>query len=178
MRLRGGGVTRGWNRWTLRNIFNVITSIVFCLFYRCYHQCSVHRREMLRSARGTSVERIRVDVDNRQVSRARGNRGSHNLRAGKHIDGQRKRQTPSNVGRPWIFLSVEIMTFVSRQLYDTYCSMGTFLNLMQLYLEKDLTNVARDVVEFNIVEDVLVKVTQRCVSVLSRNTDDIWWRPF
>lgn len=43
------------------------------------------------------------------------------------------------------------------QLYDTCCSMGTFLNLMQLYLEKDLMNITRDV-KFNIVEDVLVKV--------------------
>lgn len=43
------------------------------------------------------------------------------------------------------------------QLYDTYCSMGTFLNLMQLYLEKDLMNITHDV-KFNIVEDVLVKV--------------------
>lgn len=36
--------------------------------------------------------------------------------------------------------------------------MGTFLNLMQFYLEKDLMNISRDV-KFNIVEDVLVKVT-------------------
>lgn len=43
------------------------------------------------------------------------------------------------------------------QLYETHCSMGTFLNLMQLYLEKDLNNISRDV-KFNIVEDVLIKV--------------------
>lgn len=35
--------------------------------------------------------------------------------------------------------------------------MGTFLNLLQLYLEKDLMNISRDV-KFNIVEDVLIKV--------------------
>lgn len=39
--------------------------------------------------------------------------------------------------------------------------MGTFLNLLQLYLEKDLMNISRDV-KFNIVEDVLVKVM--CIS--------------
>lgn len=42
------------------------------------------------------------------------------------------------------------------------------MNIMQLYLEKDLTNIARDV-KFNVVDDVLVKVTSR-VSVWSRNT--------
>lgn len=35
--------------------------------------------------------------------------------------------------------------------------MGTFLNLMQLYLEKDLMNITRDI-QFNTVEDVLIKV--------------------
>jgi len=51
--------------------------------------------------------------------------------------------------------------FTCGQLYDAGRSMGTFSDLMERYLEKDLTNMARDVKKFNVVEDVLVKVTRR-----------------
>ncbi|XP_025413160.1 armadillo repeat-containing protein 2 isoform X2 [Sipha flava] len=50
------------------------------------------------------------------------------------------------------------------QLYETHCSMSTFLNLLQLYLEKDLMNISRDI-KFNIVEDVLVKVIRVVVNM-------------
>ncbi|XP_022182760.1 armadillo repeat-containing protein 2 isoform X1 [Myzus persicae] len=50
------------------------------------------------------------------------------------------------------------------QLYKTHCSMGTFLNLMQLYLEKDLNNISRDI-KFNVVEDVLIKIIRVIVNM-------------
>ncbi|XP_050524362.1 armadillo repeat-containing protein 2 isoform X2 [Daktulosphaira vitifoliae] len=50
------------------------------------------------------------------------------------------------------------------QLYDQHCSVGTLLNLLQLYLEKDLISLSQNF-ELNLINDVLIKVIRVIVNM-------------